>query len=111
MNRPGRAHHRPAGPSHSPRRTSGTHTWTTLAVFAQLAYQESKLKAERIGASWIRRRDKARENGKLMTGRVPGWLEMKNGEIVPLPERVAARKRLFALSGAGSGKSRIIRTL
>ena len=59
----------------------------------------------------MRRRDKARENGKLLTGRVPGWLEMKNGEIVPLPERVAARKRLFALSGAGSGKSRIIRTL
>ena len=30
----------------------GTHKWTTLAVFIQLAYQESKQKAERVADSW-----------------------------------------------------------
>jgi DNA invertase Pin-like site-specific DNA recombinase len=89
----------------------GTHKWTTLAVFVQLAYQESKQKAERIGASWMRRREKAREEGRIMTAQIPAWLEIVNGEIVPIPERVAALKRIFELSGAGKGKSRICRAL
>jgi DNA invertase Pin-like site-specific DNA recombinase len=85
----------------------GTHKWTTLAVFIQLAYQESKQKAERIGASWMKRREKARENGDVMTRQIPAWLEVKNGVIVAVPERVAALKRIFQLSAAGLGKSRI----
>ena len=89
----------------------GTHKWTTLAVFVQLAYQESKQKAERIGASWLSRREKARENGRIMTARIPAWLEIKNGVIVPIPERVAALRRVFVLSGAGYGETRIARTL
>src|SRR5262249_32293507 len=39
----------------------GTHKWTTLAVFIQLAYQESKQKADRVGESWRKRREKTRE--------------------------------------------------
>src|SRR5262245_41805659 len=58
----------------------GTHKWTALAVFIQLAYQESKQKAERVAASWERRRDDARKNGKLLTTRLPAWLEVANGE-------------------------------
>src|SRR5262245_140643 len=38
----------------------GTHKWTTLAVFIQLAYQESKQKAERVAASHAARREAAR---------------------------------------------------
>src|SRR5262249_10775606 len=34
----------------------GTHNWTTLAVFIQLGYQESKQKAERVARSWVGRR-------------------------------------------------------
>src|SRR5262249_27872949 len=41
----------------------GTHKWTTLAVFIQLAFQESKQKAERVAASWERRREKVRAEG------------------------------------------------
>jgi DNA invertase Pin-like site-specific DNA recombinase len=89
----------------------GTHKWTTLAVFVQLAYQESKQKAERIAASWEKRRDKARDSGQIMTGQIPAWLELKNGQLVPIAERVAALKRVFALSAAGYGKARIIRAL
>src|SRR5581483_3239481 len=49
----------------------GTHKWTTLAVFVQLAFQESKQKADRVAASWERRRGKAREKGALCSNRLP----------------------------------------
>jgi DNA invertase Pin-like site-specific DNA recombinase len=89
----------------------GTHKWTTLAVFVQLAYQESKQKSERVGASWESRRRRARENGEFMAGSLPSWLQLVNGVIVPIPEHVAAVGRVFELSGGGFGIARIIRTL
>jgi DNA invertase Pin-like site-specific DNA recombinase len=89
----------------------GTHKWTTLAVFVQLAYQESKLKSERIGAAWESRRRRAREKGEFMAGSLPAWLQLVNGKIVPIPEHVAAVQRIFELSGSGYGIARIIRTL
>jgi DNA invertase Pin-like site-specific DNA recombinase len=101
----------------------GTHKWTTLAVFIQLAYQESKQKADRIGESWQARRDRAREDGTPVTGRLPAWLEMVGGVPRPVPERVAALRRLFALAAGaparkkgrdplkGCGRSRIVAAL
>src|SRR3954469_24908310 len=54
----------------------GSHKWTTLAVFIQLAHQESKQKAERVAASWERRRTDAREKkGALIGNRLPAWVE------------------------------------
>jgi DNA invertase Pin-like site-specific DNA recombinase len=89
----------------------GTHKWTTLAVFVQLAYQESKQKAERIAASWEKRRELAREKRQLMTRQIPAWLREVSGERVPIPERVAALKRIFRLSAEGCGRARIVRAL
>jgi DNA invertase Pin-like site-specific DNA recombinase len=89
----------------------GTHKWTTLAVFIQLAYQESKQKAERVAASWERRRQKARADRTLTGARLPAWLELVNGAARQIPERVAAVKRIFALAAAGSGHARIVKTL
>jgi DNA invertase Pin-like site-specific DNA recombinase len=89
----------------------GTHKWTTLAVFIQLAYQESKQKAERISASWQKRRERARDEGALMTRRLPAWLEEVKGRTAPIPEHVAALRRIFSLSADGYGRTRIIRTL
>src|SRR6516164_5818485 len=43
----------------------GTHKWTILSTFIMLAYQESKQKADRVAATWRRRRENARENGGL----------------------------------------------
>jgi DNA invertase Pin-like site-specific DNA recombinase len=101
----------------------GTTKWTTLAIFIQLAYQESKQKAERIAASYQARRQLARagkamtprkKDGrlcKLITDRLPYWLECVHGEARPIPERVAALKRIFALAAQGQGRSRIIAAL
>jgi DNA invertase Pin-like site-specific DNA recombinase len=89
----------------------GTHKWTTLAVFIQLAYQESKQKAERLSASWLSRRQRARKTGAPMTGRVPAWLKLADGLFRPIPGRVAVVRRIFALAAAGYGHGRIIRAL
>jgi DNA invertase Pin-like site-specific DNA recombinase len=85
----------------------GTHKWTTLAVFIQLAYQESKQKSERVGASWESRRKKAREEGKLLNKRLPAWLEVVNGQARLIPQRQAAVKRIFTLAANGNGHTRI----
>jgi DNA invertase Pin-like site-specific DNA recombinase len=89
----------------------GTHKWTTLAVFIQLAYQESKQKAERVADSWNRRRERARTKGELLTTRLPAWLELVNGEPRLIPERAAAVRRIFALAADGYGHTRIVSTL
>jgi DNA invertase Pin-like site-specific DNA recombinase len=89
----------------------GTHKWTTLAVFIQLAYQESKQKAERVAASWKTRREKARENGTPIRCRIPSWLELVDGKFRPIPEKVAAIKRVFALAAEGKGFTRLLAVL
>jgi DNA invertase Pin-like site-specific DNA recombinase len=89
----------------------GTHKWTTLAVFIQLAYQESKLKADRVADSWKRRRERAREQGKLVTGRLPAWLEKSGDGVRLVPQRAAVVRRIFQMAAAGYGHTRIVQTL
>jgi DNA invertase Pin-like site-specific DNA recombinase len=89
----------------------GTHKWTTLAVFIQLAYQESKQKAERVADSWRRRRDRVRERGGLLSRRLPAWLEEVNGEARPVPERAATVRRIFKMAADGMGHTRIVNVL
>jgi DNA invertase Pin-like site-specific DNA recombinase len=89
----------------------GTHKWTTLAVFIQLAYQESLQKSDRGKSAWATRREKAREDGTVLTSRLPAWLEVINGAPRPVPERVAALKVIFKLSADGFGQVRIVRAL
>jgi DNA invertase Pin-like site-specific DNA recombinase len=90
----------------------GTHKWTTLAVFIQLAYQESKQKAERLAAAWQRRRERARIAGKSVNGPLPAWTERTaDGELRLIPERAAAVRRIFELAAAGYGRTRIVASL
>jgi DNA invertase Pin-like site-specific DNA recombinase len=89
----------------------GTHKWTTLAVFIQLAYQESKQKAERVADSWRRRRGRVREGGGLLSRRLPAWLEAVNGEARPVPERAAVVRRIFKMAADGMGHTRIVTAL
>jgi DNA invertase Pin-like site-specific DNA recombinase len=90
----------------------GTHKWTTLAVFVQLAYQESKQKAERVSASWHRRHERARDKKELTGARLPAWMEMgADGRPRLVPQRAAVVKRIFRLAADGMGLRRIISTL
>jgi DNA invertase Pin-like site-specific DNA recombinase len=94
----------------------GTHKWTTLAVFIQLAYQESKQKAERLAGAWQRRREKARRGdrggAKMLAGELPGWLEKtEGGEGRLIPERAAVVKRIFRMAADGLGDVGIVGAL
>jgi DNA invertase Pin-like site-specific DNA recombinase len=89
----------------------GTHKWTTLSVFVQLAHQESKQKAERVAASWASRRQRARESGTMLGCRPPAWVELVDGKPRLIPERAAVVKRMFKLAADGFGHARIVRTL
>lgn len=89
----------------------GSHKWTTLAVFIQLAHQESKQKAERVAASWDQRRKKAREDGAMLRSSLPAWIEVVDGEPRLIPERAAVLKRIFKMAADGLGHTRIIRAL
>jgi DNA invertase Pin-like site-specific DNA recombinase len=81
----------------------GSHKWTTLAVFIQLAHQESKQKSERVAASWDQRRKLAREEGTLLRSSLPAWIEVVNGEPRLIPERAATIRRIFSLAADGLG--------
>jgi len=89
----------------------GTDHWLTFSTFAYLAHQESKQKSERIAASCLRKRERAKVNGAAFSGRLPAWLRIVKGQMVTVPERVFAVKRIFQLSAEGYGQARIIRTL
>lgn len=98
----------------------GTHKWTILSTFIMLAYQESKQKAERVSESYEVRRARARagqpmpprkvdgRTSRLLTDRLPFWLEPCGDGCRPVPERVAALRRLFELASTGYGRSRIV---
>jgi DNA invertase Pin-like site-specific DNA recombinase len=89
----------------------GSHKWTTLAIFVQLAHEESLQKAKRVARSWGSRRKRAREQGTPIAGRIPRWLELVHGRFRPVPEAVASIKAAFALAGEGRGLTRTISAL
>src|SRR5262245_44306651 len=101
----------------------GTHKWVTLAVFIQIAYQESKQKSERVAASYKPRRQAIREGkplpprkadgrvSRLISDRLPAWLEPHGDGARPVPERVAVIHRIFALAARGQGRQRICAAL
>ena len=89
----------------------GSHKWTTLAVFIQLAYQESKQKADRLASSWAARRERARKSHQLIGHKPPGWIAFDNGKPRLIPDRVAVVKRILQLAADGHGRTRIIQTL
>lgn len=89
----------------------GSHKWTTLAVFIQLAHQESRQKAERVAASWEQRRKRAREDGAMLRSSLPAWIEVVGDKPRLLPERAAVIRRIFKLAADGMGHTRIVATL
>lgn len=84
---------------------------------------ESALKSERVGATWEKKREAARQgkaqpprrlDGRVttaITGRLPAWVEDRGGEMCLVPERAAAVRRIFQLAAAGYGYTRMIRRL
>jgi DNA invertase Pin-like site-specific DNA recombinase len=75
----------------------------TLSTFFWLAHQESKQKAERIGAAWGANRRRARDEGRTLTRRLPGWVEIRDGRRCAIPRHVKTVKLVFTMAAAGYG--------
>jgi DNA invertase Pin-like site-specific DNA recombinase len=89
----------------------GSHKWTILATFVQLAHQESKQKGQRVAEAWQGRRDDTRKGDRSLDCRLPAWLEHKGGKVVAVPYRAKVVKRIFKLAAEGLGHARIVRAL
>jgi DNA invertase Pin-like site-specific DNA recombinase len=76
-------------------------------------HNESKLKSERIGATWGMRKQAAAKTKAVITTRVPPWLRVDGrrtenrhrvgGEFVADPGKAAAVRRAFELAAEGYG--------
>ena len=72
---------------------------------------ESRMKSERMGAVWGEKKAEARRSGKLITARLPGWLESRGGKLVPIPDKLRTVKTIFRLCIDGFGLSSIVKHL
>jgi DNA invertase Pin-like site-specific DNA recombinase len=72
---------------------------------------ESAIKSERVGAAWAERKRRARDDGEVLTHRLPAWIEELKGRLCLISERAAVVKRIFALATAGYGHEAIVKKL
>jgi DNA invertase Pin-like site-specific DNA recombinase len=72
---------------------------------------ESTAKSMRNGAAWKRKRQAARDGGKVLTRRLPAWVREEGGRLVLVPDRAAVVRRIFELSCAGYGHALIVKRL
>jgi DNA invertase Pin-like site-specific DNA recombinase len=82
-----------------------------IQLILERAAEESERKSERIHASWVGKRRKARENGAIVSGCLPAWVEKRGDKMRLNPERAKAVRRIFELAASGYGRSRIVQTL
>src|SRR5690606_39612276 len=90
------------------------HDWTPLiisVVVMSRAHEESRIKSERVGKAWRRKKEAARSEKKPLTRRCPEWLELVDGRYVERPDRVAIVRRIFRETIEGAGRREIVRRL
>lgn len=88
--------------------------WTPLIVSIAImarAHEESKLKGERVGEAWAKKKNAARTEKRPLTARCPEWLHIENGRFKLRPERVETVQRIFAETIAGHGRRTIVKGL
>src|SRR5262249_28191028 len=82
-----------------------------MVIELSRGHSESKVKSDRVGAAWAQRRKKARAKKGLLTRRLPAWVKEEGDWLVVIPERAAAVRRIFELSGKGYGLHLIMKEL
>jgi DNA invertase Pin-like site-specific DNA recombinase len=82
-----------------------------IGLNADLAFQESKKKSERIGSAWASKKSKLGKPGELYTRNLPKWLTVENGKIVEVPEVRAMVRQAFQMAANGIGIDNITRAI
>ena len=75
------------------------------------AHEESLMKSKRVSAAWENKRKRARDGTHKLTKTCPSWLELRDDEFYPIPERVELVKRMYKMAQNGSGYVTIAKTL
>jgi DNA invertase Pin-like site-specific DNA recombinase len=75
------------------------------------SHSESASKSQRMSEVWGERRRAVREEGAVMTKRLPAWVQEKNGRLIPIAARARVVRRMFELALAGCGLSLIVKRL
>jgi DNA invertase Pin-like site-specific DNA recombinase len=74
-------------------------------------HSESRMKSVRSLANWAEAVRLAREEGRVITGRLPSWVEMTDDGLALVPEGAAVVRRIFELAKAGYGFATIVKKL
>lgn len=82
----------------------------SVMLFAA-ANEASKDKSRRVGKAWGQKKNKDARNLEVITKKIPAWLEVKDGKIIPIPEKVAIVNEIFKLSLDGRGRNWITKYL
>ena len=81
-----------------------------VAMSAQRAYEESKIKSDRIRDGWRRKRENAFNNGTIVTNKRPQWIDVQDDKYV-LNDKVAIVREIFRLYQTGIGTPTIAKVL
>lgn len=85
-----------------------------VIVKAQLSYEESAKKSDRVGRAWEQKRSRlASGDMGILTRRAPAWLRVEGQppRFVVLEDRAQIVRRIYDLTLAGHGKHSIARML
>lgn len=85
-----------------------------VIVKAQLSYEESAKKSDRVGRAWKQKRSRLASGDRaILTRRAPAWLRVEGNPptFAIDKERAAVVRRIFEMTLAGHGKHSIARTL
>jgi DNA invertase Pin-like site-specific DNA recombinase len=75
-------------------------------------HSESAVKSDRCGSAWAAKKKAAREEGVVITRRLPAWVELRHGgKLALIEERAAVIRRVFGWAEEGLGMKAIIRRL
>lgn len=79
------------------------------------AHEESEVKSKRGSSVWAKKK-LAAADGRLVTRRLPGWLELARGsdnnlKIQTRADRAATVKEIFQMAAGGMGRAAIVRHL
>jgi DNA invertase Pin-like site-specific DNA recombinase len=90
---------------------SDTVSLILMIVELSRSNSESQVKSVRVADQWAERRKAAREEGTVMTRRLPAWIKERNGKLAPIRDRVKVIQNIFKWLIAGDGLGRIVRRL
>jgi len=81
-----------------------------VTMSAQRAYEESKLKSDRIRAGWAKKREQAFNKGTIVTNKRPAWIDVEDNRYV-LNAKAEVVREIFRLYQTGLGTPTIAKIL